>query len=59
MSTVALVVVLGFVLFVVPVVVLVVGVVLTASVRRQRPRASDPAPPLNSHVMRSAPPADR
>lgn len=59
MSTVALVVVLGFVLFVVPVVVLVVGVVLTASVRRQRPRASDPAPPLNSHVMRGVPPADR
>lgn len=59
MSTVALVVVLGFVLFVVLVVVLVVGVVLTASVRRQRPRASDPAPPLNSHVMRGVPPADR
>ena len=55
MSTVALVVVLGFVLFVVP----VVGVVLTASVRRQRPPASDPAPPLNSHVVRGAPPADR
>ncbi|MEV7651336.1 hypothetical protein [Kocuria marina] len=59
MSTVALVVVLGFVLFVVLVVVLVVGVVLTPSVRRQRPRASDPAPPLNSHVMRGVPPADR
>lgn len=59
MSTVALVVVLGFVLFVVLVVVLVVGVVLTVSLRRQRPPASDPAPPLNGHVVRGAPPADR
>ena len=55
MSTVARVVVLGFVLFV----VLVVGVVLTASLRRQRPPASDPAPPLKGHVVRGAPPADR
>ena len=59
MSTAALIVVLGFVLFVVLVVVLVVGVVLTVSLRRKRPLASDPAPPLDGSVVRGAPPAHR